>query len=121
MTSETKSGYFRAVAGSVMMNDDGTSRLGWHTLRRYFVSIASTCMSLASVLESAGHDSLAMWRLDRETDQEAVIDDFKRFDEKMSHEDPRKADEEDGEARATDYCLANCKFNLDVIIPAVSE
>ncbi len=43
-----------AVASSVIM-DVGRSRLGWHTLRRYFVSIASTCMSLPSVLESAGH------------------------------------------------------------------
>lgn len=91
-----------AVAASVMMNPDGTSRLGWHTLRRYFVSIASTCMSLPSVLESAGHDSLAMWKLYRETDREAVIADFKRFDEKMSHEDPRKADEEDGDEPETD-------------------
>lgn len=43
------------VAASVMMSADGTSRLGWHTMRRHFVSIASTCMSLPSVLESAGH------------------------------------------------------------------
>ncbi len=82
------------------MNPVGTPRLGRHTLRRYFVSIASTCMSLPSVLESAGHDSLATWKLYKETDQEAVIDDFTRLDEKMIHEDSREADEEDGDEPA---------------------
>lgn len=72
-----------AVASSVMMSADGKSRLGWHTLRRYFVSIASTCMSLPTVLESAGHDSYSMWKLYRETDDDAVREDFKRFDERM--------------------------------------
>ncbi len=72
-----------AVAGSVMMDADGTSRLGWHTLRRYFVSIASTCMSLPSVLESAGHDSYSMWKLYKETDNDSVRDDFKRFEGRL--------------------------------------
>jgi len=72
-----------AVKSSVMMSADGKSRLGWHTLRRYFVSIASTCMSLPSVLESAGHDSYAMWKLYKETDNDAVREDFKRFDGRM--------------------------------------
>jgi len=72
-----------AVTSSVMMDSDGKSRLAWHTLRRYFVSIASTCMSLPSVLESAGHDSYAMWKLYKETDNDAVREDFKRFDGRM--------------------------------------
>lgn len=76
-----------AVAASVMMNADGTSRLGWHTLRRYFVSIASTCMSLPSVLESAGHDSYSMWKLYKETAAAAVREDFKRFDGRMVNND----------------------------------
>ena len=67
----------------VMMDADGKSRLAWHTLRRYFVSAASTCMSLPSVLESAGHDSYAMWKLYKETDDDAVREDFKRFDGRM--------------------------------------
>ncbi len=72
-----------AVSSSVMMDADGKSRLAWHTLRRYFVSIASTCMSLPSVLESAGHDSYAMWKLYKETDNDAVRQDFERFDGRM--------------------------------------
>jgi len=74
-----------AVTSSVMMDADGKSRLAWHTLRRYFVSIASTCMSLPSVLESAGHDSYAMWKLYKETDNDAVRKDFKRFDGLMGN------------------------------------
>jgi len=74
-----------AVTSSVMMDADGKSRLAWHTLRRYFVSIASTCMSLPSVLESAGHDSYAMWTLYKETDNDAVREDFKRFDGRMGN------------------------------------
>jgi len=70
-----------ATTAAAMMNGAGKSRLGWHRLRRYFVSLASTCMSLASVLESAGHDSLAMWKLYRETDHDAVREDFARFAE----------------------------------------
>ena len=73
-----------AVTSSVMMVADGKSRLAWHTLRRYFVSVASTCMSLPSVLESAGHDSYAMWKLYKETDNDAVREDFKRFDGLMA-------------------------------------
>ena len=38
-------------------------------------------MSLPSVLESAGHDSIAMWKLYRETDHDAVREDFARFAE----------------------------------------
>jgi len=76
-----------AVSAEVMMDADGKSRLAWHTLRRYFVSIASTCMSLPSVLESAGHDSYAMWNLYKETDNDAVREDFARFDERMGDHD----------------------------------
>ena len=74
-----------AVSSAVMMDADGKSRLAWHTLRRYFVSIASTCMSLPSVLESAGHDSYAMWKLYKETDNDAVRRDFERFDGRMGN------------------------------------
>ena len=76
-----------AVSAKVMMDGNGKSRVGWHTLRRYFVSVASTCMSLPSVLESAGHDSIGMWNLYRETIDDAVRDDFKRFDEKTNGND----------------------------------
>jgi len=74
-----------AVASNAMMDANGKSRLAWHTLRRYFVSIASTCMSLPSVLESAGHDSYAMWKLYKETDNDAVREDFKRFGGRMGN------------------------------------
>ena len=40
-------------------------------------------MSLPSVLESAGHDSYAMWKLYKETDNDAVRRDFERFDGRM--------------------------------------
>ncbi len=90
-----------AVAGSVMMDADGKSRLGWHTLRRYFVSIASTCMSLPSVLESAGHDSYSMWKLYKETDDDAVREDFKRFDGRMVN------NERDADADGVAGCTPN--------------